>query len=272
VTAEVIRIDWKRALRQLEPFIAGQGGVLAVTGQLGAAGAYFEKVLKNHLQQACSSSIFIKLNPEDAQTRSEAGIITTFEKKLEIQPGEAPARSAPLTDIEAGGDITITDVTVGGESLFQFSDQLRTRASRVAEVIVDAGKAVRPIIVLFNWHDMPQRVAHWFFETLWEDDLSGSTDEGVLLICIDEQPSGKSCLEGGGLEPDIHVQLPALFEAQDLEDALDDLARHCQDAHADSPESARARAETIMATSKQRPSDVILGLLALKLNLQEIRE
>ena len=272
MTTEVIEIDWKRALKQLEPFIAGQGGVLAVTGQLGAASAHFERVLKKHLQRAFSASTFIKLNPEDEQTRSEAGIITTFEKKLAIELGQAPTCAAPLTGIEAGGDITIMDVTVGGKSPFQFSDELQSRASRVEDAIVGAERGVRPIIVLFNWQEMPPRVAHWFFEVLWEDGLSRGAEKGLLLVCIDEQSSGKSYLDERGPEPDVHVQLPALFEATDLDDALDDLTRHCQSTYEDLPDAARIRAETIMATSKQRPSAVISSLIALKLTLQEIRE
>lgn len=271
-TADVVEIDWRDELRRLEPFIVRQGGIVAVTGQEGAASAHFEKVLKARVRGTSPNSVFVKLNPNDESTRSEVGIVSTFEKKLGVWPPEGPSRMNILTDVEAGRDIRISHVAVGADGPFEFSDELRSRTDRLIKTAADIAREARLVVILFNWHRMPQSPVHWFASALWEHGLDRHTRDGLLLICIDEQSSGESCLKDLDLEPDIHIRLPALFHGSSLEDALTDLAHRCQAVHGDAPEAARARAETLMAASGQRPAHVLSGLVALRLTLQGVRE
>lgn len=255
-----IRINWRSQIKELEPFLEGQGGIVHVHGSWKSACNSFVKLIRQRIAHV-PSGLSIRLAHDDPATRYPAAIAFKLAKKV----GAALEQQRPdqvLSDIHAGGDISIDSVSIdlsghGSRDRIPDSVQMKHLLERTAEWVHRG----RVCLILFNWDQVPVDTVKWFEYNLWNGGLSELTNSGFLLICVSE-----SCGDSGQDElfswaPTCSLYLPPVYQGSDKLHALEDMAGILQRLMEIDSEEAHARADSLL-TANRSPSEAYNAIIA----------
>lgn len=225
MTDSPLRIDWREAHRNAEPYVAGQGGVVAVAGYPTSACNTFVKLLLHAVQECDPRNVTLMFSPSDATTVTEDDIVVTLEQELDISP-EAQSSVAVGTNIQAGGPVTVSGVNIYGEPTpYDVAAGNSRRARRIVEAVGEMLPSRRLVLTLYNWHKVSDRTRGWFWYKLWERKLERLTGRGLLVICAYTTDDGALPRCGLLLRPGRLIQLPPSYGQAERGYARQDMAK-----------------------------------------------
>jgi len=239
----VYSIDWVEPARLFDPFVAGKGGVVVLHGAPESACNTFRKVIRNQLREK-PGAVTIELSPVDEASRSASDILAKLYDKFGMdEPVEF--RTSVATDLTAGRDILLTDVTVnvGTEG---FAARLATiaRAKKVVQAIELRLNGGRAAFFLNDWNELPKSVRQWFWDDFLGERLDWLLENGLLIVCTYETPDGIH--DHDGATPALAVRLPSMYDGEDRSQALTDIAALATEHGGYSHEEAHIVAETLL--------------------------
>jgi hypothetical protein len=249
-------IDWRTPFRSLEPYVAGRGGLICVTGGPTSAWSIFLELVRESCRAASSSLDDIKINPVDETTRGPDDIIAKLESRLHMSQ-IPPSAVTVASNVRAGGNVSISQVEVSSAlSPYEVSVGRRDRERRIVAHLDTVLPGRRCVMFLHGCSELPPRTSSWFWETLWSENLAPLARKGFLLICVCETMDG-SCKHGlTKATPDCRVALPDLYTEKGRDEALEDIAAILSTYTGEDEKMVRGRADTLLKACEYRPAGV----------------
>lgn len=263
-----IRVDWRESLGILDPYIMHQGGVVAVTGYPTSACSTFVKLVRQAITDQGSDNISIFFNPDDELTHTRDDIIVELEQELKIR--NSPSGSLSVgSNIEAAGSVTLNNISIYNEpSTYDISLGNARRIERIVQALGEQVQARRIVLILYNWHNLAHKTQRWFWKEFWINSLERFLSRGLLVVCVYQTENGNLPMSDLLPLPDCLVTLPASYEKEEREYALQDIADYLIQASGENPQVARIRAETLLMEWSNQPSVVHSRLYLHGLNLK----
>lgn len=259
MTTSTFSIDWRDEFRELEPYIAGSGGVVRVrfAGSQCAPNAFIQ-ALSAEYDARHERWQSIRLDRGDFNVRFLPGVRSVFERKMRLDlpqtvddPASAPS-IAIATDIEGEGDIKIEvgdvnqEVRNYGESgvrLFRSRDRWIDALCEQLREFFNKGR----MMLILNHSDPVEQDEFWRY--MWRDRLEQLLTNGLSLIHFVESGNGGCSVHELSAAPNSMIDLPTAFNASQKTDATEDMTRiFLNEVPGISEDEARYRADTLTKT------------------------
>ena len=218
---ETYVVDWRSEIGRMSPFLKGRGGVVVIKTTATAPASVFARAIRTLMRQSKSPQWkSVQIESSNASTHYLSDIVIQMHETFGIplarpEPGHAPSLTI-ASDIDAGGSVDISDVTVTiANDPFQQLVHERRRIRHLVDSLDQLLDLTRCAVITLDMHSTSREIILQVRQRLWDGALATLTDRGLLLIDIsnpDQMP----------VDPTIWPP-PADFEF-DLPDRYDDIS------------------------------------------------
>jgi hypothetical protein len=243
-------IDWRTQFDSLKPYVDARGGVVSVHATDAAPSSTFSKALRRWMAECGAARTWcsIQVDPENSNTHYCDEIVEQIERSLQLEELVAPASTVSSvnigTDVSAGGDVSISNVNVGGDHRVT----LRQRTDRIGDEIRARADEQRVALIFVESHQHARNTLIDVYRQLWEPVLAPLVDQAGLLL-IDISDPGRRVVDQWPPDPDLTLDLPVRHEGEDLKSAVADVARIIAESRPHQAATAEERADTLVCAS-----------------------
>lgn len=262
----VPRIDWRRQVADLEPFLAERGGVVRVAVSADSPASTFVKVVRQLMAGGDWERpwISVQIDPDNPNTHYLDDIVAQLAFSLGIEDELALDRGRIVVgSYNRAEKVEVKNVKI----LHQENEAERSRRMlgglrKVADAIEERLQTERVGLVFLNSHTYDQRMLARLRNRLWDERLDEMTEMGLLLIDV----SDPDRCRGSDWPPDqdLLLELPERFDDGARADAEADLATLALDEGiATDASTAEMFAKTLIQSS-DRVGDLYNGLARVR--------
>lgn len=279
MNVRTLPIDWRRQFDDIKPYLAGQGGVIAVryAGAQCAPNAFIEQVVARFEAAPGNESVksigaTILLTPHDYRVKYLSGVRTEFERKLRTTlPEPAPSHGAFQGDFlssnTAGGDQYINaNIDMGVSDPILHLHRERWIAALYDE-LARLLEHHRFLILLQQGQSSDQEE---FWHAVWPK-ISGLVSRGLVLVkMVDiEHPDSETLCDA--CQHDCEISLPAEFDDRQTKHAIEDITTILQSLKMNERESKSLAVGYVLAR-RGNVRSLRDGLLGFTQDLREFLE
>ena len=272
---KVHSIDWRRQLKELQPYLAHKGGVVHIQTKKESPSSIFTKVLRSKMEYDAWDRkwVTVQIDGDNSATRYLSDMIYQIERTLGLQTpaDQTPADQTPadqiphksinfVKDIQARGDVQIEGnvFNLGGErtGVRESSD---SRVNQIIQRLDESSEQQRLGIIFYESHKAVRKELAAFRTVLWNSALEELTEKGLLLIDISIEGWVHNSWPP---EPDLVFDLPDMYDKESGKEAVDDLAAISLQERIVTTEEAAHTFGATMVAHYERPRDLLANLSA----------